>query len=147
MAVAPKDMTMLVVGYDALPNYVRLCLTMTGKTVSGRREDTINFVAAEMDALKFTLSSRDDTIKLTQDTNNYKPDDLRPAYVFDDTVKHHAVDATIVLPMDKLAWMQDELVKAGNLKEPIDLTKITDTNIRAEVAKRTAKQARFLPAP
>jgi NitT/TauT family transport system substrate-binding protein len=136
MAVAPKDMTMLVVGYDALPNYVRLCLTMTGKTVSGRREDAINFVAAEMDALKFALGSRDDTIKLTQDTNNYKPDDPRAAYVFDDTVKHHAVDATTALPLDKLTWMQDELVKAGNLKESIDLAKITAADIRAEAAKR-----------
>lgn len=34
MAVAPKDVTMLVTGHDALPNYVRLCLTVTGKTVA-----------------------------------------------------------------------------------------------------------------
>jgi hypothetical protein len=40
------------------------------------------------------------------------------------------------LPLDKLNWMQNELVKAGNLKAPIDLAKITDTEIRAEAAKR-----------
>ena len=34
MAVAPKDVKMLVAGHDALPNYVRLCLTMTGKTIA-----------------------------------------------------------------------------------------------------------------
>ena len=136
MAVAPKDVTMLVVGYDALPNYVRLCLTMTGKTLADKREDAINFVAAEMDALKFAVSARDETIKLTQATINSKPEDPRAAYVFDDTVKHNAVDPTIALPMDKLNWMQDELVKAGNLKEPIDLAKITDAGIRAAAAKR-----------
>jgi hypothetical protein len=35
--------------------------------------------------------------------------------------------------------MQNELLKAGNLKEAIDLAKITAPDIRAEAAKRVAK--------
>ena len=124
MAVAPKDVTMLVAGHDALPNYVRLCLTMTGKTIAERRADAINFVAAEIDALRFAVSHRDETIKLTQDTIHAKPDDPRPAYAFDDTLKQRAIDPSVALPLDKLKWMQNELVKAGNLKTPIDLTKL-----------------------
>jgi len=139
MAVAPKDVKMLVAGHDALPNYVRLCLTMTGKTITERREDAINFVAAEMDALKFAVSHRDETIKLTQDSIHAKSDDPRPAYAFDDTLKQRAIDPSVMLPLDKLNWMQDELVKAGNLKALIDLGKITDIGIRAEAAKRTVK--------
>jgi NitT/TauT family transport system substrate-binding protein len=139
MAVAPKDVTMLITGHEALPNYLRLCLTMTGKTLAAKREDAINFVAAEMDALTFAVSHRDETIKLTQDSIHTKPDDPRSAYAFDDIVKQKAVDPAIALPLDKLNWMQDELVKAGNLKAPIDLAKITDTAIRAEAAKRAGK--------
>ncbi len=136
MAVAPKDITMLLTSADAIPNYVRLCLTVTGKTLRDRREDAINFVAAEMDALKFAVSHRDDTIKLTQDLIHAKPDDPRPAYAYDDTVKRHAVDPAVTLPLDKLNWMQGELVKAGNLKSPIDLAAMTDAQIRAEAEKR-----------
>jgi len=136
MAVAPNDVKMLVAGHDALPNYVRLCLTVTGKTVAQRRADAVNFIAAEIEAMKFAVSHRDETIKLTHDTINAKPDDPRPAYAFDDTLKQHAVDPSVMLPLDKLNWMQNELVKAGNLKTPIDLSKITDTEIRAEAAKR-----------
>jgi len=136
MAVAPNDVKMLVAGHDALPNYVRLCLTVTGKTVAQRRADAVNFIAAEIEAMKFAVSHRDETIKLTHDTINAKPDDPRPAYAFDDTLKQHAVDPSVTLPLDKLNWMQNELVKAGNLKTPIDLSKITDTEIRAEAAKR-----------
>src|SRR5215467_9092751 len=33
MAVAPNGVKMLVAGREALPNYVRLCLTVTGKTI------------------------------------------------------------------------------------------------------------------
>jgi NitT/TauT family transport system substrate-binding protein len=139
MAVAPKDITMLVTGADALPNYVRLCLTLTGKTVANKREEAINFVAAEIDALHFAVSHRADTIKLTQDTIHAKPDDPRPAYAFDDTVKRHAVDPNVALPIDKLNWMQNELVKAGNLKAPVDLAKITAPDILAEAVKRAGK--------
>jgi len=139
MAVAPKDVKMLIAGHDALPNYVRLCLTVTGKTIASRRQDTIGFIAAEMNALKFAVTHRDETIKLTQQTINAKPDDPRPAYAFDDTLKHGAIDPAIRLPLDKLNWMQGELTKAGNLKTPIDLGKITDSDIRAEAAKRTEK--------
>lgn len=136
MAVAPKDVKMLIAGHDALPNYVRLCLTMTGKTIASRREDAIGFIAAEMNALKFAVSHRDETIKLTQETINAKPDDPRPAYAYDDTLKQGAIDAAVKLPLDKLNWMQSELVKAGNLKAPVDLGKITDVEIRAEATKR-----------
>jgi NitT/TauT family transport system substrate-binding protein len=139
MAVAPKDVRMLVHGRDALPNYLRLCLTMTGKTLADRREEAINFVAAEMDALRYALSHRDDTIAVTRAETGAKPDDPKPAYAYDDTLAHAAIDPAIALPLDKLKWMQDALIKAGNLKEPIDLAKITDASIRDEAAKRVEK--------
>jgi NitT/TauT family transport system substrate-binding protein len=139
MAIAPKDITMLVDGHEVLPNYVRLCLTMTGKTITDRRADAINFVAAEMDALRFAVTHRDDTIALTRETIHAKPDDARTAYAYDDTIKRHAIDPAVTLPLDKLAWMQNELLKAGNLKEAIDLAKITAPDIRTEAAKRAGK--------
>jgi len=136
MAVAPKDVKMLVAGHEALPNYVRLCLTMTGKTIAERRADAVGFLAAEIEAMKFAVSHRDETIRLTQDTIHAKPDDPRPAYAFDDTLKQNAIDPTIALPLEKLNWMQNELVKAGNLKTPIDLMTVTKPDIRAEAMKR-----------
>jgi ABC-type nitrate/sulfonate/bicarbonate transport system substrate-binding protein len=139
MAVAPKDVKMLIYGHDALPNYVRLCLSMTGKTITARREDAINFVAAEIEALTFAVSHRDETIKLTKDAIHAKADDLRPAYAFDDTITRRAIDPAVTLPLDKLNWMQNELVKAGNIKTPFDLATITAPEIRAEALKRVQK--------
>jgi ABC-type nitrate/sulfonate/bicarbonate transport system substrate-binding protein len=139
MAVAPKDVKMLVYGHDVLPNYIRLCLSMTGKTIAARRADAIGFIAAQMEALKFAVSHRGETIKLTQSAIHAKPDDPRPAYAFDDTINRHAIDPSLTLPIDKLNWMQNELVKAGNLKASFDLTTMTAPDIRAEAAKRAAK--------
>ncbi len=139
MAVAPKDIRMLVRGRDVLPNYVRLCITMTGKTIAARRDDAINFVAAQMDAMHYAATHRDDTIAVTREETHAKPDDPKPAFAYDDTIQNHAIDPTIALPVDKLKWMEGELVKAGNLKAPIDLAKITDGSIRDEAAKRAGK--------
>ena len=139
MAVAPKDVKMLVYGHDVLPNYVRLCLSMTGKTIAARRADAIGFIAAQMEALEFAVGHREETIKLTRSAIHAKPDDPRPAYAFDDTINRHAVDPSVTLPTDKLNWMQNELVKAGNLKAPFDLAGMTAPDIRAEAAKRVAK--------
>jgi len=136
ISIAPPDIRMLVAGRDVLPNYLRLCLTVNGKTLDQRRSDAVGFVAAEMDSLRFAVSHRDDAIALTREVIQAKPDDPRPAFAFDDAVKLGAVDASLPLPLDKLAWMQDELVRAGNLKVPADLAKITDASIRTEAEKR-----------
>ena len=139
MAVAPADIRMLVVGRDVMPNYVRVCLTTTGKTLNERRVDAVGFIAAEMEALRFAVSHRDDTIKLTHEIIKDTVDDPRPAYAFDDSVKNGEIDPAVSLPFDKLNWMQGELVKAGNLKVPIDLAMIIDASIRAEAERRVGK--------
>jgi NitT/TauT family transport system substrate-binding protein len=138
-AIAPKDMTMLIAGKDVLPNYVRLCLTMTGKTIATRRADAIAFVAAEMDALRYTTTHRDETVALTQSVTHAKPDDPRPPYIYDETLKTGSIDPDIALPIDKLNWLQNVLLKAGNLKSTIDLSKMTAPDIRDEAAKLSGK--------
>jgi NitT/TauT family transport system substrate-binding protein len=135
MAVAPNNVKMLVSGHQALPNYVRLCLTMTGKTITARRPDAEQFIAAEIEALHFAMSHRDETIKLTREAIHAKPGDPRLAVAYDETLKGGWVDPDVTLPLAKLEWMQQELVKAGNLKTPVDLKKITAPDVRDAAAK------------
>ena len=139
LAVAPKEIRMLVRGREVLPNYVRLCLTVTGKTLAARRHDTVNFVAAEMDALHYVVTHRAETIALTREETHARADDPKPNFAYDDTLIHHAIDPDVTLPLDKLNWMQNELAKSGNLKAPIDLAKITDASVREEALKRAGK--------
>jgi NitT/TauT family transport system substrate-binding protein len=135
MAAAPPNIKMLVAGHEALPNYVRLCLTMTGKTIAARRHDAEQFIAAEIDALHYAMTHRDDTIRVTREAIHAKADDPRPAFAFDETLKGGWFDPDVTLPLAKLEWMQQELVKAGNLKTPIDLKKITAPEVRDAAAK------------
>jgi NitT/TauT family transport system substrate-binding protein len=130
--LAPKDISMLVPGHEALPNFVRNCITTTGRTIAARPDDAVKFLAAEVSALRYALKHRDETVALTRRITNAKADDPRPEFAFDDTVKNHLIDTDVAVPLDKLGAMQESFIKAGNLKAPYDLTKITAPEIRAK---------------
>src|SRR4249919_3408359 len=128
--VAPKNIHLLVAGRDAVPNFLRVCMVSTDKKLAERGDDAVKFLAAEMSALRFALSHRDETIALTREISRAKPDDPRPAFVYDDAVQHNAVDPTLPLPVDKIQWIQEQMVKAGRLKAPLDLSAVTAPEYR-----------------
>lgn len=128
--VAPKDVHLLVAGRDAVPNFVRVCMMSNDKTLAAKGEDAVKFLAAEMSALRFALSHKAETVALTREIIKSKPDDPRPAFVYDDAVEHHAVDPALPLPMEKFAWIQEQLIKAGKLKAPIDVKTVVAPQYR-----------------
>ncbi|HEY7997585.1 MAG TPA: ABC transporter substrate-binding protein, partial [Pseudolabrys sp.] len=113
--IAPKNVHLLIAGRDAVPNFLRVCLISTAKKLAERGDDAVKFLAAEMNALRFALANRDAVIALTRDIIHAKPDDPRPAFVYDDAVAHKAVDPTLPLPAEKIQWIQEQMVKAGKL--------------------------------
>ena len=133
--VAPKDIHLLVAGRDAVPNFLRVCMMSSAKVLAEKGDDAARFLAAEMSALHFALTHKAETVALTEKIIHSKPGDPRPGFVYDDAVKHHAVDATLPLPMAKLAWLQEQLVKAGKLKAPLDLKTITAPEYREKALK------------
>ena len=128
--VAPKNIHLLVAGRDAVPNFLRVCMVSTGKKLAERGDDAVKFLAAEMSALRFALSHRDETIALTRELTHAKADDPRPAFVYDDAIQYHAVDPTLPLPAEKIQWIQEQMVKAGRLKAPLDLKTVTAPEYR-----------------
>jgi len=133
--VAPKDIHLLVAGRDAVPNFLRVCIVSSAKKLTERGDDAVKFLAAEMNALRFALANREATVALTRQIINAKPDDPRPAFVFDDAVAHHAVDPNLPLPAEKLDWIQAQLVKAGKLAKPLDLKSVTAPEYRERALK------------
>ncbi|HEY6700660.1 MAG TPA: ABC transporter substrate-binding protein [Pseudolabrys sp.] len=133
--VAPKNIHLLVAGRDAVPNFLRVCMVSTAKKLAERGDDAVKFLAAEMSALRFALSHRDETIALTREITRAKPDDPRPAFVYDDAIEHKAVDPTLPLPTAKIQWIQEQMVKAGRLKAPLDLATVTAPEFRERALK------------
>ena len=133
--VAPKDVHLLVAGRDAVPNLLRVCMMSTAKTLAAKGDGAARFLAAEMNALQFALTHRAETVALTNEIIKAKADDPRPGFVYDAAVKHHAFDPALPLPMDKFAWLQGELVKAGKIPAPLDLKTVIAPDIRDKALK------------
>ena len=133
--VAPKNIHLLVAGRDAVPNFLRVCIMSTAKTLAARGDDAVKFLAAEMSALRFALSHRDETLALTRELGQMKADDPRPAFVFDDAVAHKAVDPALPLPAEKILWVQEQMVAAGKLPKPLDFSVVTAPEFREKALK------------
>jgi NitT/TauT family transport system substrate-binding protein len=134
-----KNLKMLLEGKDALPNFLRVCMFSSGKALAERREDAIRYLAAQSKALRYALAHREETIKLTVEATDAKPEDPRPAFVFDDAVKVGAIAPDLPLPMDKLAWMQQEMVELGQIPKAGDIAKMVNGDIRAQALERAGK--------
>ncbi len=118
---------------------MRLCIIMSGKAIGERNDDAVRFLAAEMQALRFATSHREEALKLARETISAKPEDPRPAFIYDQIVGHKDIDVEMKIPLDKIRWMQDQLVKDGSLPKPIDLAKVTDDSLRAKALARAAQ--------
>ena len=137
--IAPKNIHLLVAGRDAVPNFLRVCLISSTKKLAERGDDAVKFLAAEMNALRYVLTHRDETVALTRELIHAKPDDARPAFVYDDAVAHKAVDPTLPLPAEKIMWIQEQMVKAGKLPKPLDMQTVTAPEYREKALKLVGK--------
>jgi NitT/TauT family transport system substrate-binding protein len=131
-----KNFKMLLSGNDAGPDFLRICMFSTARTLAARRDDAVRYLTAQSKALRYALSHRDETLALAREAEDIKPDDPRPAFVFDDAVKTGAIAPDLPIPMDKIAWMRDQLVALGQIPTAGDLSKMVDTAIRTEAMKR-----------
>jgi NitT/TauT family transport system substrate-binding protein len=122
---------LMVSAREILPEYIRLCIFATDRSLA-KRETAVDFLAAEMKALRYALSHRDEAMKLTRQITGAKADDQRPEFIFDDAVKTSAVDPDLGLPMDKITWMRDRLVADGQLAAAFDINKMIEPSIRAK---------------
>ena len=122
----------MLAGREVLPKFMRLCIAVAGKTVRERPDEAARFLAAEIAAACYAVSHRDETVALTREVTGMKPEDPRPEFVFDETVKQRDFDPDVPIPMDKLAWMQEQLTKTGNVRQALDLAKLADPEIRTK---------------
>jgi NitT/TauT family transport system substrate-binding protein len=136
---AVKDMRVLVEARAVLPKFLRFCTLMTGKTLSERREDAVRFMAAQIKALRYAVTHRDETIALAREATAAKADDPRPAFIYDEGVKPGAVDPEFSIPVENLVWIQDQMIALGQLRKPGDIGKLVYPDIRKEALARIGK--------
>jgi NitT/TauT family transport system substrate-binding protein len=138
LPIGEKDGIKLVArGSEVLPNYLRLCTVTTGKLIQSRRDDVVKFLAAQMQGFRHALDRRDETLRITREITGAKADDPRPEFMFAEASNRATgIDPTMPIKMEKLDWLQQQLIKAGNLTLAYDLSRIVNGELRAEALKR-----------
>jgi len=132
---AKQGVKLLYHAHDVTPDYLRFCLYMTPETIAKKKPDAARFLAAQMAALRFALDHPEDTAAVARSVAHIPAEDHRPDYIFDEVKKYSAIDPELKIPEDRLAWMQDLLVKTGNLNAPGDIKKLVDGSVREEALK------------
>jgi NitT/TauT family transport system substrate-binding protein len=136
--VEQQGLKALVASKDAFPDYIRQCAITTGKTLATRRDGAVRFMMAEMTALRYALSHRDEALRLTREMTGLKADDPRPEFVYDQALRTHAVDPEWPIPMAKLQWMQEQLIREGSIKQGFDPATVVDAGVRAKALELLA---------
>jgi NitT/TauT family transport system substrate-binding protein len=130
---------MLIPAREIFPDYLRACIMTNSATLTSRRDALVRYLVAEITALRYAVSHRDETLALTREITGIAADDPRPAYIYDDAIRTQAVDPEIGLPLAKLDWMQQQSVKAGDQPRLVDLAKFADAGPRQEALKLADK--------
>jgi NitT/TauT family transport system substrate-binding protein len=138
-AIAPQGVKLLLHAHEAAPNYLRFCTYTSSAVLKQHHDDMVRFLAAEMKALRYALANRDKALDTARQVTGAKPDDPRPAYIYDEVTQYSAIDPTMPIPVDKLEWLQDLLVKTGNLTTKIDVKTIVDDGPRQEALAQVGK--------
>jgi len=130
-----QGLSLIAAARDFAPEFVRLCIQATGATLKARPDDAARFMAAEIAALRHAASHRDQTLALTRRLTNEKEDDPRAGYIFDWALKTRSLDPEVGIPVDKLDYIQKQLVGTGNLQAPFDVKTMIDTSVREKALK------------
>jgi NitT/TauT family transport system substrate-binding protein len=132
---------LIVRGSEVMPNYQRLCTMTTDKAIESRREDIVRFLTAQMQGYRHALANRDEELRVTREITNIKAEDKRPEFMFGEASNPKTgIDPAMPISMDKLAWLQDRLIAAGNLQQRFDITRVVNTELRAEALERAGMQ-------
>ncbi len=123
---------MMFAARDVLPNFMRVCVVTSGKVLNERREDAVRFVAATIEALRHAVAHRNEAIALTREITKVKADDPRPGFIFDEVVRHKDIDPDMGIPTAKIEWMQQALLKTGNMPKAIDVARLYDAGVRTK---------------
>jgi len=136
------ELKIKVLGFakDVAPKYPRIYETMSGKTIKTRRQAAVNFLAAYMEGLRYCVDHRDETIALSAEINQEKADDPRYGYSYDEIVKGGLLSLNMEIHADKIAWMQDMMIRVNELAKPVDITPAIDTSLRDEALKLVGKR-------
>jgi NitT/TauT family transport system substrate-binding protein len=132
---AKRGMHILARARDVTPNLSRNCIVTTDKVLATKRDQLVRFLAANMDGYTYALSHRAETIALTRKVAKLDAKDPSAAFIFDEVVANKSVDPLLAIPVDRLQWIEDMLVRQHTVDTGKDVKAFVDDGPRQAALK------------
>jgi NitT/TauT family transport system substrate-binding protein len=130
-----RGMNILARARDVTPNLARNCIVTTDKVIATKRDQLVRFLAANMDGYDYALKHRNETIALTRKVAKLAADDPGPAFVYDEAVSQKAIDPLLAIPVEKLQWIDEMLVRHKTVDARKDVKTFLDDGPRQSALK------------
>jgi|SRR5690348_1328957 len=121
---------------DSTPQFVKVCMMTTSKTIATKRKALEAFLAASMDGLTFATKHRDAAIKLAKEVAHLKPNDRTAEFVYDEAIKYKAIHTDLAIPRANLQRTADMMLRHHALAKKLDVSKFIDDSARKAALKQ-----------
>jgi NitT/TauT family transport system substrate-binding protein len=95
----------------------------------------VNWLAGAMEGYAFALKNRDQAIALAKRTAGLPADDRTAEFIYDEALRYAAVTPDLRIPVEKVQWSDDAMVRHGTLRQGADVQAFIDDGPRQEAMK------------
>lgn len=119
---------------DIVPEFPRFFVVASAKTLKARPEQTVQFLAAYLEGLRYCAQHRDATIKLAAEIDGNGDAD-RYAYIFDEVIQRKLLSLNMEIPVDRIRWVHDLMLDLGELSGPLNVDSLVVGQYREAALK------------
>lgn len=130
-----RGMNILARASEVTPMLARECIVTTDKVIAKKRDQLVRFLAASMDGYDYVLKNRGETIALTRKLAKLTSDDAGPAFIYDEAVSQKSIDPLHAIPVDRIQWIGDMLLRHGVIDARKDVKAFVDEGPRQDALK------------
>ena len=95
-----------------------------------------------MEGLAYALEHRDETLRLTGKVANLPADHPMFTHMYDEVKSKGYISVTAAIPRAKIEWLQNEMLKLGDMKKRVDVDRHIDESVRLEALRRVSAPAK-----
>lgn len=133
---AAKDgVKVLALSPDIIPDFPRYTILASDKAIQNNGDAITRYLAGLMDGLRYALDHQSEEEAISAKAMKTTADAPEITHMFDLVTKDKLINRDAEVPMAKLQYLNNALVKLGQLKKPVDLDSLVDTSLQEAAVK------------
>ena len=121
-----NGLAVLAPASEVTPLYPRRMIMGKASTFKKRKDATVAFLASQIEAQHYSLAHRDAEIALAAKITKRDVNDPSLGLIYDQLVKHNMVSKNLDIPIDKINWLQDTLLRLKAIPKSTPVDTIVD---------------------